>query len=618
MAAPAGSGSAAVQAWYDEVHNPGYDFSIHQTPATGHFSQLVWKATSYIGAARSADGVYIVANYAPPGNFAGEYPSNVLPCATPHQSAEATQQQQQVLEGIEQTILVLDASIDTVPDPRTAWDIVLRNDIAIALGSTPDRFRVAAVQAGSIVVHLEVLPGSQGEPTAKELVAMLTAAVADPSSQLYSGRVTADLNPAKTREQAECEAAAWVMHQAAANAAPYSQGADGGCFQGPPQDHPNAAAASEPWFRGNGGSSADSANHTGAANATAAPYFQGSNGEWFKGTPGAPLDPPANVVIPGPWFRGKDGNWTEEVNDPAAGAGFDGPWFRGEQVPAHHPHPTPRGGGWFKGEPAAPEAPTENGGQCQGEPVAPDHVHAAGPSWFTGVDGNVSEAAILHSVEAAETAEAIFEQVDDNQDGKITENEFAFWSIQNPQKAEVFFAFLDENDFQNGDVVSFKDKVGVFWLKAVMEFDDNVDMKLDKAEFCALHVNLAMTARLANGSKTEGANDTTETTNLEHRPSPTQPEHQTGWIKETNPALQTVAWSRDPLCRPLPMPTTPPRLQQHTDWSTPAVGSSPWAESPMSPLQEFHTPHSAPRSAAPKQWDAPIGLTWARLAECVR
>ena len=35
--------------------------------------------------------------------------------------------------------------------------------------------------------------------------------------------------------------------------------------------------------------------------------------------------------------------------------------------------------------------------------------------------------------------------------------------------------------------VTFQDKISVFWLKSVMEFDDNVDMKLDRAEFCKLY-----------------------------------------------------------------------------------------------------------------------------------
>ena len=92
---------------------------------------------------------------------------------------------------------------------------------------------------------------------------------------------------------------------------------------------------------------------------------------------------------------------------------------------------------------------------------------------------------------AAETAESIFDQVDKDADGKLTEKEFAIWAEHNQEKAGIFFSFLDENDFQGGGGVSFKDKVGVFWLKAVMEFDDNVDMKLDKAEFCTLYNKLA-------------------------------------------------------------------------------------------------------------------------------
>ena len=76
---PAKPGSAAVQAWYDELHSPGYNFSTHQSPGTGHFSQVVWMSTTHVGAARSRDGEYVVANYAPPGNYLGEYASNVRP-----------------------------------------------------------------------------------------------------------------------------------------------------------------------------------------------------------------------------------------------------------------------------------------------------------------------------------------------------------------------------------------------------------------------------------------------------------------------------------------------------------------------------------------------------------
>ena len=37
--------------------------------------------TTHVGAARSDDGVYVVANYAPPGNYVGDYEPNVRPAA---------------------------------------------------------------------------------------------------------------------------------------------------------------------------------------------------------------------------------------------------------------------------------------------------------------------------------------------------------------------------------------------------------------------------------------------------------------------------------------------------------------------------------------------------------
>ena len=43
-----------------------------------HAVQVVWKTSIKMGAARSRNGVYIVANYAPPGNFMGENKANVL------------------------------------------------------------------------------------------------------------------------------------------------------------------------------------------------------------------------------------------------------------------------------------------------------------------------------------------------------------------------------------------------------------------------------------------------------------------------------------------------------------------------------------------------------------
>mmetsp|Transcript_97866 Transcript_97866/g.259978 ORF Transcript_97866/g.259978 Transcript_97866/m.259978 type:complete len:228 (-) Transcript_97866:106-789(-) len=69
------SGVDAVDAWYREVDlwNGKNDFD----PSTGHFTQVVWVDTEYVGMAQN--GPYIVANYWPPGNFVGAFAENVAP-----------------------------------------------------------------------------------------------------------------------------------------------------------------------------------------------------------------------------------------------------------------------------------------------------------------------------------------------------------------------------------------------------------------------------------------------------------------------------------------------------------------------------------------------------------
>eukprot|EP01062_Namystynia_karyoxenos_P047060 TRINITY_DN35397_c0_g1_i1.p1 TRINITY_DN35397_c0_g1~~TRINITY_DN35397_c0_g1_i1.p1 ORF type:complete len:571 (+),score=121.06 TRINITY_DN35397_c0_g1_i1:67-1713(+) len=74
----AGAVTKAVQMWYDEIRDwqPGGGFS----PATGHFTQVVWKATKEVGVAVARDRnqrVWVVANYAPPGNMRGQFSANV-------------------------------------------------------------------------------------------------------------------------------------------------------------------------------------------------------------------------------------------------------------------------------------------------------------------------------------------------------------------------------------------------------------------------------------------------------------------------------------------------------------------------------------------------------------
>nr|ACD54644.1 cysteine-rich secretory protein-2-like protein [Adineta vaga] len=74
-------GSTATANWYDEVkkynfNRPGFSMG------TGHFTQVVWKATQRLGVgfAFTSDrkGVYVVAQYSPAGNFQGQFPNNVL------------------------------------------------------------------------------------------------------------------------------------------------------------------------------------------------------------------------------------------------------------------------------------------------------------------------------------------------------------------------------------------------------------------------------------------------------------------------------------------------------------------------------------------------------------
>jgi len=63
----------AVQMWYDEVNSPGYNYEGDF--GAGHFTQVVWKATTKVGAAWN--GKYVIANYTVGGNMQGDYADNV-------------------------------------------------------------------------------------------------------------------------------------------------------------------------------------------------------------------------------------------------------------------------------------------------------------------------------------------------------------------------------------------------------------------------------------------------------------------------------------------------------------------------------------------------------------
>ncbi|WP_169810569.1 CAP family protein [Nocardia arthritidis] len=67
-----------TQMWYDEIENYDFDnpgFSM----STGHFTQLVWKASTRLGIGYASEGGWtvVVGLYNPPGNVEGQFPQNV-------------------------------------------------------------------------------------------------------------------------------------------------------------------------------------------------------------------------------------------------------------------------------------------------------------------------------------------------------------------------------------------------------------------------------------------------------------------------------------------------------------------------------------------------------------
>ena len=74
----------ATTLWYNELHDPGYDFDNMDTwqSGAGHFTQVVWNASTELGMghAVSASGkLYVVARYKSRGNYLGQFPANVFP-----------------------------------------------------------------------------------------------------------------------------------------------------------------------------------------------------------------------------------------------------------------------------------------------------------------------------------------------------------------------------------------------------------------------------------------------------------------------------------------------------------------------------------------------------------
>lgn len=74
------SGEATTNMWYQEISQYNFNQPGFKS-GTGHFTQLVWAATTHIGAAKVTQGnrSYVVANYSPPGNItnSGQFEQNV-------------------------------------------------------------------------------------------------------------------------------------------------------------------------------------------------------------------------------------------------------------------------------------------------------------------------------------------------------------------------------------------------------------------------------------------------------------------------------------------------------------------------------------------------------------
>jgi uncharacterized protein YkwD len=85
--APNTLSDSAVANWYNEVS--AYNYAVSQfSSATGHFTQVVWKASTLLGCGaasgiKTINGIkynafYVVCQYNPAGNFTGQFANNVL------------------------------------------------------------------------------------------------------------------------------------------------------------------------------------------------------------------------------------------------------------------------------------------------------------------------------------------------------------------------------------------------------------------------------------------------------------------------------------------------------------------------------------------------------------
>jgi len=77
--------AVAVFNWYAESWEDNYNYNVNAMQNAGHFTQVVWKGSTKVGcgvATVESGGMkktYIVGRYSPPGNYGGQFTSNVMP-----------------------------------------------------------------------------------------------------------------------------------------------------------------------------------------------------------------------------------------------------------------------------------------------------------------------------------------------------------------------------------------------------------------------------------------------------------------------------------------------------------------------------------------------------------
>lgn len=80
VVAPERAGASAIDMWYSEIALFDFDDpNGNSYLVTGHFTQLVWTSTRFVGLGIAAGpgGTYVVMQFSPPGNYLGMYAQNV-------------------------------------------------------------------------------------------------------------------------------------------------------------------------------------------------------------------------------------------------------------------------------------------------------------------------------------------------------------------------------------------------------------------------------------------------------------------------------------------------------------------------------------------------------------